>query len=172
MSCLFGLLAAHVTAVELPGRSLELARAEIKKWHLQDLVSPRYYDGDLRQIGGAEFDFIFSKSVLVIVPNLLRFSVDLAALLRPDGRLLAAENMQRGTSLRKLREHVLRVLTAGRAGKNDYSGFHGVTPAFIGTLGQAFEVIRYQESYGLVAAIEAKTRTFAEKPNELVADRQ
>jgi SAM-dependent methyltransferase len=158
MACLFGLLGAHVTAVELPGKSLEPARAEARRWHLEKRVCLKHYDGDLRPMAGAEFDFVFSKSVLVIVPDLPRFARQVASVLSAQGRLLAAENMQRGTMLRKMRARAVNVVRPSRFGKDYYSGFRGVTPSFLDTLREAFDIVSYRESYGLVAAIEARKK--------------
>jgi len=161
MACLFGLLGAQVTAVELPWISLDIAQAEVKKWHLEQQVSLQHFDGELARLPASEYDFIFCKSVLVIVPELVPFLGGLARLLRPDGRLLAVENMQRGTRLRKIRVRVVTLMTTGRFGRSSYVGFRGVTPVFLDTLRQAFDIVSYRESYGLVAAIEARRKSEA-----------
>jgi SAM-dependent methyltransferase len=159
MACLFGLLGARVTALELPDRSLHMANNEVTKWGLEDRVLLRHYDGDLAGLAESQFDFVFSKSVLVIVPNLARFVRDLATVLRPDGRLLAVENMQRGTALRKARVRIRQLLTNGEWDRTCYSRFHGVTPAFLDSVREALDIVNFESSYGLVAAIEAKRRS-------------
>ena len=146
MACLFGLLGANVTAVEMPGRSLDAARLEVRKWNLRQQVSLQYDDGNLAQLTANQWDFVFSKSVLVIVPELTEFLNSLATLLRENGRLLAVENMQRGTALRKTRTHALELIKTGHWASNCYAGFRGVTPTFMDTLQKTFDLVTYRES--------------------------
>ena len=157
MTCLFGLLGASVTGVELPGRSLTAAHAEVKKWNLEHQVTLKSYSGDLSQLTD-RYDFVFSKSVLVIVPELERFLTGIATVLRDDGRLLAVENHQRGTALRRLKTRAVRFVTTGNCAGDWYSGFRGVTPTFMDTLRRQFDIVSYAEPFGLVAGIEARKR--------------
>ena len=83
MSCLFALLGADVTALELPDRPLDVANEEVKKWNLWDKVSIHHYDGDLSCLPAREYDFVFSKSVLVIVPDLRSFLAGVCACTPP-----------------------------------------------------------------------------------------
>jgi 2-polyprenyl-3-methyl-5-hydroxy-6-metoxy-1,4-benzoquinol methylase len=157
MSCLFALLGADVTALELPEQPLDVARKEVDKWNLRKKVSIHHYDGDISCLAAREYDFVFSKSVLVVVPDLRSFLAGVARVLRPDGRLLAVENMHRGTVLRELNVRA-RHLARGCWCRTAYKDFRGVTPKFLDTVRDVFDILRYAESYRLVAAIEAVKR--------------
>ena len=65
--------------------------------------------------------------------------------------------MQRGTALRELNaraQHFVRGCWCGTA----YKDFRGVTPKFLDTVRDVFDILTYAESYRLVAAIEAVNR--------------
>lgn len=158
MSCLFALLGANVTGVELFGKSLETPAREVQKWQLEDKITLQHYDGNPDHLPEGPYDFVFCKSVLVIVPDLPCFLTRLTHKMSPQGELLAVENMQRGTWLRAIRIRFNRFINTGKWGKNPYSRFQGVTPDFLNTLQQLFNITHYQESYKLVAAIQAQRR--------------
>jgi 2-polyprenyl-3-methyl-5-hydroxy-6-metoxy-1,4-benzoquinol methylase len=158
MASLFALLGANVTGLELPGQSLRAAELEARKWNVENRVQLRHYSGDLSVLPENEYDFVFSKSVLVVVPHLGGFAKSIAGILRPGGSLLAVENLHRGTALRRIRVQAAQLLSTGRFQKDPYAGFRGVTPAFLKTLGHSFDVVGYRESFRLVAAIEARKR--------------
>jgi SAM-dependent methyltransferase len=158
MVSLFALLGANVTGLELPGQSLRAAELEARKWKVEDRVQLRHYSGDLSVLPENAYDYVFSKSVLVVVPHLSGFAKAISHILRPGGSLLAVENLHRGTALRRIRLQTAQLLSTGRFEKDPYAGFRGVTPAFLETLGHSFDVVSYRESFRLVAAIEARKR--------------
>lgn len=160
MSCLFGLLGANVTGVELHNGNLHLAQSEVERWQLQDKISFKCYDGNPMNLNETGFDFVFSKSVLVVIPNLTEFLGQLKVIMNPGGELLAIENMQRGTWLRQFRTRLFRLVRQRRWGQPPYRGFRGVNAFFLSSIREQFKIVKYQQSYGLVAAIQAQ------KPSE------
>jgi SAM-dependent methyltransferase len=153
MSCLFGLLDATVTGVELEGVSLARAWREVDHWNLRGQVQFFNYDGHPLNIPGRDYDFILTKSVLVVVPNLDRFLFALSHKLRADGELMMAENLAGGAFLNFLR----RVITHRRfQGLEDR--FHGVDADFLAMLSQTFDIIGFKTFYGIVSAIRGQKK--------------
>jgi SAM-dependent methyltransferase len=151
MSCLFGLLGATVLGIELAGVSLERARAEAERWNLQGRVSFASYAGTPDRIPEGRFDYIFTKSVLVTVPNLEPFLHGLADRMNEDGELLAAENLAGGQLL-----GVGRHLLTFRRYQGLEDRFNGVDPKFLMTVRTAFHTVDVKTFYGSVAAIRAR----------------
>jgi len=92
MSCFFGLLGARVTGIDLSIVNMDIARQEAQKWNLSEVVDFKNYDGDPKNLDENEYDFIFTKSVLVIIPNLDEFLIGLTNALKIKGELISAEN--------------------------------------------------------------------------------
>jgi ubiquinone/menaquinone biosynthesis C-methylase UbiE len=91
MAVLFSLLGAKVTGIDINEQPLSIAREEAKKWNAIN-VDFKHYDGDLDIFPDESFDIIFSKSVLVVVPNLEIFLKKISNKLRPNGRIVFLEN--------------------------------------------------------------------------------
>jgi SAM-dependent methyltransferase len=102
LACFFSLMGARVTAVDVRAEPLVAAREEARKWKVQ----PRFleYDGNLDVFPDCSFDVVFTKSVLVVVPELEGFLRKISAKLRPGGRIIFLENGKGGCL------HVLRFL--------------------------------------------------------------
>jgi 2-polyprenyl-3-methyl-5-hydroxy-6-metoxy-1,4-benzoquinol methylase len=154
MSCLFGLLGAEVLGLELPDVCLKSARREAESAGVSDHVRFLNYSGDPASLPEGDFDFVFSKSVLVMIPDLKPFVAALASKLKPGGELLLAENLAGGLWMQLIR----RVIAQQRRGKSFRERFHGVDAAFLATLGTAFEMAERQNFSWLVAAIRAHRR--------------
>jgi SAM-dependent methyltransferase len=92
MSCLFALLGGHVTGVDLCADFVRIAQAEAVKWGVEDHTTFLRYDGNLDCFPDRTFDVVFTKSVLVTVPNLDAFLGKIAAKLRPGGQVVFLEN--------------------------------------------------------------------------------
>jgi len=150
MSCFFGLLGATVTGVELEGVSLEKAWAEADRWHLGHRVQFLNYDGNPLNIPGDGYDFIFTKSVLVVVPELDTFLVALSHKLNSGGELMMAENLAGGAFLNFLRRVIIH-----RRWRDLEDNFHGIDAAFLDTVGQVFDISAFRTYYGLVGTIRA-----------------
>jgi SAM-dependent methyltransferase len=151
MACLFGLLGARVVGVDLPGVSLEGARQEAERWGVADNVRFLTYSGDPATLPEGDFDFVFTKSVLVMIPALETFLESLPGVMKPGGELLAAENLSGGPLLRWLRRIV-------HHRRKFLQRFHGVDAAFLAALGRTFEVVEEKRFYCLVTALRARVQ--------------
>jgi ubiquinone/menaquinone biosynthesis C-methylase UbiE len=102
MAVLFSLLGAKVTGVDISEQSLSIAKEEARKWDVSniDFIA---YDGDLDIFPDASFDIVFTKSVLVVLPDLETFLRKLSKKLRPGGRFVFLENGKGNLLLHALR---------------------------------------------------------------------
>jgi len=150
MSVLFALLGAQVTAVDLSEEALQIAKKEATKWGVDHRIDFQCYDGNPENITAEPVDFVFSKSVLVIVPELSHFLEQLTKIMKPNGSLLLAENMEGPGWLRLVRKRFIHRKWS------DFDVFQGVGPAFLETLSDQFTIKRQRTYYGLVLAIEAQ----------------
>ncbi len=159
-----------MTGIDLERVSLDRARDEARRWELADRVQFLNYDGNPMHIPGLEYDFIFTKSVLVVVPE-LEVEGFLAALSRKlafGGELMAAENLAGGRLLRLVRRFVIH-----RRWRGVEDAFHGVDKGFLSSMSKAFEITGFKSYYGLVAAIRGHRRPSLLSPHgqsERVAD--
>ena len=90
-STLFGHLGAEVVGIDTDAAALEVARERARGEGLADRVQFQHRSGapdDLPR----PFDVVFTKSVLVIVPDLAATLAALASVLVDGGRLLMVEN--------------------------------------------------------------------------------
>lgn len=92
MACLFTLLGAKVIGLDVNKKALSIAREEARKWNITDRVAFVHGKGDLSIFNDNSFDVIFSKSVLVVVPDLARFLKEVNAKLKPGGKIVFLEN--------------------------------------------------------------------------------
>jgi len=91
MAVLFSLMGAKVTGIDTDDASLNVAREEAKKWNAPkvDFVA---YNGDLDIFPDESFDVVFTKSVLVMIPDLESVLRKISMKLRPNGRVVFLEN--------------------------------------------------------------------------------
>jgi SAM-dependent methyltransferase len=92
LSCLLALLGAEVTGVELDERKLEAARREASTWDVSQNVRFLAYDGDLDALEIGRFNLVFTKSVLVVVPDLAGYLGQLKRKLELHGKAIFLEN--------------------------------------------------------------------------------
>lgn len=90
IAVLFALMGANVTGVDISESSLEIAKEEANKWDVN--VNFIKYDGNLDIFPDESFDLIFTKSVLVVVPDLDSFLKKISNKLKPGGRVIFLEN--------------------------------------------------------------------------------
>ncbi len=92
MSCLFALLGAQVLAVDTHEVARDEALAEAKRWGVSKQVEVIRYSGNPEDIKQTEFDLAFTKSVLLLIPELEVFLRALATKLQPRGEVVFIEN--------------------------------------------------------------------------------
>lgn len=108
MASFFALLGARVTGVDINEKALEVGRREIGRWGVADRVQLRAYDGCLDIFEDESFDLLFTKSVLVKIPDLEPFLESAKRKLKPGGKVVFIENGRGPLPL-----HVLRGLYHG-----------------------------------------------------------
>jgi SAM-dependent methyltransferase len=135
MSCLFGLLGANVTGIDIHSAHIEAARAEAGAFDLESTVHFMKYGGDLRQLSGSGYDLVFAKSVLWLFPNLKEVAIQIDRLLATGAEVLFIENALGGPLLRLARK-------LKHAGRWDYSSAHFMTSKRIDELKSVFRVDR------------------------------
>ncbi len=100
MSACFALLGAEVVGVETDETALKRAEEEVKRWGVHTHVSFLHYDGDLghcAELSQSRFDFIFTKSVLVLLgSDLFDCLQKLDPMLKPNGKCIFLENRHGG----------------------------------------------------------------------------
>lgn len=139
MSCLFALLGAEVTGLDIHPECAETGRREAEQFGLSSRAEFMRYSGHLEEVAERRFDVIFSKSVLVLVPDLHNTLTGLERLLVPDGRFVFIENGRGGLPLRAARW--LR-----HRGKWDYSGVTFFARPEIDLVSSLFTVERAERS--------------------------
>jgi SAM-dependent methyltransferase len=94
ISALLSLMGADVTGVDIHKEHIEIAEQEARKWG----VNPRFilYEGSLDIFPDNHFDIIFTKSVLVVIPELNLFLQKINQKLKPGGMIVFIENSKGG----------------------------------------------------------------------------
>ena len=92
MSCLFALLGANVTGIDIVEETVVIAQEEAVRNKVSDHTNFISYDGDLDIFDDNSFDLIFTKSVLVVIPKLDQFLHKINNKLRPGGTAIFIEN--------------------------------------------------------------------------------
>jgi SAM-dependent methyltransferase len=94
ISALLSLMGADVTGIDIHKEHIEIAEQEARKWR----VNPRFilYEGDLDIFPDNHFDIVFTKSVLVVVPELNLFLQKINQKLKPGGMIVFIENSKGG----------------------------------------------------------------------------
>jgi SAM-dependent methyltransferase len=150
ISSLFAYNGAQVVGAELEAMDLSKAISESKRWGVAGNVEFIRYSGRPEDLPEGPFDLVFSKSVLVTVPQLDRFLKGLTNSLTANGRLVCVENARGG-----------RLLNTARRFKRSHwawlqaNNFSGVSADFMGDLGSAFKDVRVLYRNPLAYAIEA-----------------
>lgn len=143
-------MGAEVVGADFEKVSLEGARQEAERWGVTDKVRFCHYNGSPASIPDTDFDFIFTKSVLVLIPDLEPFLEDLSRKMRPGGELITVENSSSGAILYLLR----RRFRTGSTKKAVY--LRGVNETFLAAVNQSFHIEVQKEYFGIVTAIRAR----------------
>lgn len=137
MACLFALLGGKVIGLDPNKVALSVARKEATKWNVTDRITFVQGGEDLSILKDNSFDVAFSKSVLVVVPDMMRFLKEINAKLKPGGKVVFLENAK-GPWL----VHMLR---AFRHGKWDYTRARYFTTAEIEMVSSIFAEVVVKE---------------------------
>ncbi len=130
-STLFGLLGAEVVGIDTDARALAVARTRAVEAGVADRVTFQQRSGQPDDLP-APFDVAFTKSVLVIVPDLAAMLAGLASALVDGGRLLMVENA-RGPGI----VHAARMIRRGSLRPHGASYF---TKASLDVVRRRFDV--------------------------------
>jgi SAM-dependent methyltransferase len=135
MSCLFALLGARVTALEIHPQFLELARAEARRFGVESQIEFLLYDGTPENLPEQSYDVIFSKSVLILIKDLPDFLTGIEQRLAVHGKVVFIENGLGGPLLRFAR----RIKHYGRW---DYTEADYITKEQIDLVRSLFDIER------------------------------
>jgi SAM-dependent methyltransferase len=112
LSLLFSILGANVTGIDISENAIAVAKQETTEWlseHSAELPERTgdlrflVYDGNLDVFSNRSFDVIFTKSVLVVAPQLEHFLLQINSKLKEEGRVAFIENARGNTLLHALR---------------------------------------------------------------------
>lgn len=151
MACLFALLGGRVMGLDLTEKALSLARREATKMDVSERVEFVCGKGDLSIFNDNSFDAVFSKSVLVVVPDLARFLEEINAKLKPGGKIIFLENAKGPWFMHSLR--------AFRHRKWDYTKAHYFTQQEIKLVSDIFaEVVVRTRAFPPVVLIMGRKK--------------
>lgn len=151
MSCFFASLGAQCDGVDVDGEALEIAAAESARWGLTQRTCFLKVNPDLTDLPKGVYDFVFTKSVLVMMGNLGHSLARIAPLLKSDGEYLAAENQAAGVLV-----SVYRRLTWQQRSPRLADSFAGIDKSSIGQFKKYFKTIETRPHLGLVVGIRAR----------------
>ena len=100
MATLFAMRGATVVGIDIARDFEEAATAEASHRGVADRVRFLVDDGRLSSVYGEQFDVVFTKSVLVVIPDRPEYLQRIWDVLRPGGRLVAIENGRGGRGSR------------------------------------------------------------------------
>lgn len=154
MACLFALLGAKVVGLDISRKSLVFAKEEATKLNVADRTSFILSGGDLASVSANTFDIVFSKSVLVVVPDLVHFLEEVKEKLKPGGKIVFLENAKGPWWV-----HLLR--TFRHHGKWDYTRAQYFTSHEIRAVSNVFDefVVRSWPFPPIVLMMGRKPRT-------------
>jgi SAM-dependent methyltransferase len=150
MSCYFASLGAFVHGVDVDPGYLERARSEAHSWGLTDRVEFSSYSGRLSELPLGQYDFVFSKSVLVVMGNLDEALQGIAALLRPEGEYIAVENADGGPLIGLLRRYWVH------RGWHFSNGFSGLDRGAVARFSNNFEEVSCRTFSHVVLTVRAR----------------
>jgi SAM-dependent methyltransferase len=145
VSSLLALLGASVTCLDVQDVRSEVM-LEAGLWGVQERVEVMTYEGDPDVVENDTFDVVFTKSVLVLIADLVPFLETLSKKVKPGGKFAFIENVQGGPAVRLLRaaaRPLQAVLTPGRDLTEVITYF---TPDRIAAISRVLEVRKVEAS--------------------------
>lgn len=152
-SCLFALLGAEVTGVDVDAAALERARREAEKWNVSDRVEFLDYSGDAAELHPRRFNLIFTKSVLYWVQDLAPLLDKFRDLLADDGRVAFVENWRGSDLMMAVRRRLFH-----RRWMRGTADFPGIRRTQLPLLAERFGPFEHRLFYRLVIAMRGQCR--------------
>jgi 2-polyprenyl-3-methyl-5-hydroxy-6-metoxy-1,4-benzoquinol methylase len=150
MSCYFASLGAFVDGVDVEEGCLRKAREHACELGLAERVTFWRYSGNAIDLPHRKYDFVFTKSVLVVMGPIENSLQGICQTLKHDGEYLAVENLAGGSLLALVRAKIVH-----RRWRN-FDTFKGVNATTISQFASSFECVSYRCYWGLVLAIRAQ----------------
>lgn len=147
MACYFASIGARVTAADNVGGCLEETAETAARFALP--VHCLHFSGDYNDLPSG-FDFVFTKSALVMTGQAETRASQIPRLLRPGGEYIGIENLQGGALAQKIRHHYHHDPTWS-------SRFSPITADVISTLREGFTNLEMRHFFGPVVALRATT---------------
>lgn len=139
MASLFALLGAkHVTGTDVEETDFTNAWAEADKHSVRNKVDFLHTNGTLDEFRSGSFDFVFTKSVLVVVDKLPDFLTQIDHILSPQGSVLFMENSHGNKLTRMLRS------VKHRNWDNDYVNYFDTEKQAL--VGKSFQINKIETS--------------------------
>jgi SAM-dependent methyltransferase len=150
MTSLYALMGAKVTLADPYPVEVD----ELDKWGVRDKVTIVTTRGGLAELGDARFDMVVTKSVLWCIPDLKPFLGEIAAHVRPGGKVAFVENPYGGPVTVWLRRHLRRARLAGRESRR-----FGVKKSQLPWFRDQFERVSIRSHFGMVYVILGYARS-------------
>ena len=145
MSRYFASLGATVDAVDVDAGAIEAARARTRAFAFEQRIRYMNYTGDIESLEPRAYDFVFTKSVLVILGDPANALFGISRRLKPAGCYLAAENLRGGRLT-----HMIRKRLHPR-----WNNDSGIVTSHFDLFRRNFRNVRSRRYWGAVVAIEA-----------------
>lgn len=150
MACWFAARGAIVSGLDVSPEAIEVARTERAKWKIpEERLSFDAYDGNLAALPREQYDFVFTKSVLVMMNRLPEALVAISVLLKPGGEYIAVENSAAGFPVSSIRAHLHRNWPYEER-------FRGLDLESVSRFRRVFRGVNCKKFWGLVYAIQAR----------------
>jgi 2-polyprenyl-3-methyl-5-hydroxy-6-metoxy-1,4-benzoquinol methylase len=149
MTCYFASLGAYCDGADVDSRPLEVAREEADRWNVAERTNFIHVSPDLSELAAEKYDFIFTKSVLIMMGQLDLSLERIASLLKPNGEYLAAENSSGGLLLFLYRQLMWHTRPAA-------SSFSGLNKQSIEQFHKYFQTVTYRSSWRPVLGVRSQ----------------
>lgn len=147
MACYFASIGARVTAADNVAGCLNRTAKTAARFGLT--VRRLEFSGDYDDLPSG-FDFVFTKSALVMTGQAQTRASQIPRLLRPGGEYIGVENLQGGALAQRIRHHYHHDPTWT-------SRFSPITADVISTLEECFANLEMHHIFGPVIALRART---------------
>lgn len=147
MACYFASLGAKVTAADCNRGCLDRTADTASRFGLS--VHCLQFSGDYDDLPSG-FDFVFTKSALVMTGQAVTRVAQIPRVLRPGGEYIGVENLQGGWLSRRIRYHY-------HHGPTFSSRFSPITSKVMSRIVESFAKVEARHYFGPVIAVRATT---------------